>query len=88
MIDRLLRAGADPNGALRLGETPLMAASRSGNADAVKLLIARGADVNARESSRGQTALMWAVSQRHAQVVRVLLENRADVSARSNDRNQ
>ena len=86
MIDRLLRAGADPNAALRLGETPLMTASRTGNVESVVLLLGRGADPNAKETSRGQNALMWAVSQGHHDVMRVLLEHGADVSARSNVR--
>ena len=40
---------------------------------AVKALLARGADVNARDGSRGQTALMWAVAHNHAEVARILV---------------
>jgi ankyrin repeat protein len=83
MVRRLLQAGANPNAALLAGETPVMVASRSGNADIVAQLIAKGANVNAR-AARGQTALMWAVSQRHPEVVKVLLAHGADVKARSN----
>ena len=60
-----------------------MIASRTGNTDAVRLLLARGADPNAKEASRGQTALMWAVAERHPEVVRALLEKGANVHARS-----
>jgi ankyrin repeat protein len=49
----------------------------------VKALMARGADINAREQTHGQTALMWAVSNQHAAVVRLLVEAGADVHARS-----
>ena len=40
MVDLLLKAKADPNTAAGDGETVLMTASRTGNAAAVKLLIA------------------------------------------------
>lgn len=83
MVRRLLEAKADPNVAGPGGETPLLTAARTGNAETAKLLIARGARVEARESSRGQTPLMWAIAQGHAAVVRALLENGADVHARS-----
>jgi ankyrin repeat protein len=55
-----------------------MTAARAGNLDAVKVLLNRGADVNARENYRGQTALMWAAAERHPEVVKVLLEHGAD----------
>jgi hypothetical protein len=42
------------------GETVLMTAARAGNVDAVRMLLDRGADVNARRRYKGQTALMWA----------------------------
>ena len=60
-----------------------MTASRTGNADAVRLLAGHGADVNAQERSRGQTALMWAVAQGHHEIIDVLLAHGADMSARS-----
>ena len=60
-----------------------MAAARTGSVEAVKALLASGANVNAKETSRGQTALMWAVAQRHPDVVRALIENGADINARS-----
>jgi ankyrin len=82
MVERLLEAGANPN-AVMAGESALMTAARTGNATAVKALLVRGADVNAREPNRGQTALMWAASQRHPEVVRLLIEARADLHARS-----
>jgi ankyrin repeat protein len=48
MVRRLLAAGADPKAALLLGETVLMQASRTGNAEVVEMLLTAGADVNAR----------------------------------------
>ncbi len=82
MVRRLLEAGANPNAALLLGETPLMTAARSGYPDVVELLLAEGANVNVH-AARGQTALMWAVAQKHSDVVEVLLANGANVQARS-----
>ena len=60
-----------------------MTASRSGNVTVVKQLLAKGADVNAREHEYNQTALMWAVAQKHAAVVEALLESHAEVDARA-----
>src|SRR4029079_980836 len=78
--------GADPKTLTTAdGETVLMTAARAGNADAVKTLLAQGADVNARESYKGQTALMWAAAERHPEVVKVLLEHGADWKVISKD---
>jgi ankyrin repeat protein len=82
MVRTLLQAGADPNLALLLGETPLMAASRSGSPDVVAQLLDKGGKVNAR-GARGQTALMWAVSEQHPEIVKVLLAHGADLHAKS-----
>ena len=40
----------------------------------MKLLLDRGADVNAVESTRGQTALMWAIAHKHPEVAKLLLD--------------
>jgi ankyrin repeat protein len=78
-----LKSGADPNAALPTGETPLMTAARTGRVGAVNALLARGADVHAKERSLEQTALMWAVSEGHTEVARILIEHGADARARS-----
>ena len=83
VVEKLLKAGANPNAALPSGETVLMTASFGGNADAVKVLLAGGANVSAAETIKGQTSLMWAVSEGHRDVVRALLDSGADVNARS-----
>ena len=41
-------------------------------------LVAKGGNVNARESVGGQTALMWAAGEGQTEVVKVLLEAGAD----------
>src|SRR5206468_2107141 len=83
IIERLLIAGADPKVTVEGGETPLMSAARAGRADAVKVLVAHGADVNARESTRGQNALMWAAVEGHVPVIQALIEAGADVNDRA-----
>ena len=55
-----------------------MMAAASGNADAVKVLLDHGADVNAKESAHGQTALMFAAALNRADVVQLLLARGAD----------
>ena len=61
-----------------------MTAARTGNLDAVNVLLAHGADVNANRHWQGQTALMWAVAEGHAGIMEVLIAHGADVHARSN----
>jgi ankyrin repeat protein len=63
-----------------------MEAARSGSLEAVRLLLAHGADVNARERGRQQTALMWAAARRHAAIVRLLIAHGADLHARTSTR--
>ena len=76
--------GADPNAALPGGETPLMTAARVGSLASVKVLLARGATVDAKDERRGQTALMWAAAEGDSAMVSTLLELGADLRARSN----
>jgi ankyrin repeat protein len=59
------------------GITALMYAAEIGSVDAMRLLIDRGADVNARNAF-GSTALMWSVSDQAK--VRLLLDHGADVN--------
>jgi ankyrin repeat protein len=61
-----------------------MTAARTGKVEAVKVLLAHGANANAKESARGQTALMWAAAEGHADAIRLLVERGADVQTRSN----
>ncbi len=65
-----------------LGETALMLAALHGELNAVKLLIARGAEVN-RE---GWTPLHYAASGGHVEIVRYLLEQSAYIDAQSPNR--
>jgi hypothetical protein len=60
-----------------------MTAARSGSAAALTVLLAAGAEVDARERWHQQTALMWAAAANHAPAVRLLVEHGADVNARA-----
>ncbi len=81
LVERLLNAGASPHTPIATGETPIMTCASTGSADAVRMLIARGADVNAREPVQHQTALMWAAAEHRSDVVRTLIEHGANLRA-------
>jgi hypothetical protein len=65
-----------------LGATPLSMAAWQGHVEAVELLIANGAEVNARNRN-GATPLHGAAFFGQAESVRVLIEHGADANARN-----
>jgi ankyrin repeat protein len=83
VMERLLNAGADANGTAEEGQTMLMTAALSGKADAVRLLLTRGATADTKEPYKGQTALMWAAAEGNTAAVDVLLEAGADLTLKS-----
>ena len=60
-----------------------MIASRVGVADAVRVLLERGAVVDTRDKTYQQTALMVAVRENHPAIVQMLIERGADVNAKT-----
>jgi len=70
----------------KIGETALMDVATRGDAAAANILIAKGADVNARDH-RGYTALMFAAQYDGDAValVRLLLAHGADVTPVAED---
>lgn len=82
IAEALLKAGAEADPAAG-GETPLMTAARTGAAEIVTLLLARGARIDARDDRRGQTALMWAAAEGHAAIVQDFIEAGADFHLRT-----
>lgn len=65
--------------------TSLQEAARRGDLAAVKNLLAKGTDVNAKDEG-GAAALLWAVSRNQGPVAELLLANGADVDAASEDK--
>jgi ankyrin repeat protein len=76
-LKALLDHGGSASVADDRGITALMFAAEVGSLDAMRLLIARGVDVNA-QNAFGSTALMWSVSD--PAKVRLLLDHGADVN--------
>lgn len=76
-LGSLLQSGADVNAPHR-GTLPLHFAARRGEFDIVDMLIARGADIDARDE-RGRTALMDAALKKDAAMLAGLLARGADV---------
>ncbi|MCC6233626.1 MAG: ankyrin repeat domain-containing protein [Verrucomicrobiales bacterium] len=80
-VSLLLARGAKPGLASQLGHTPLHLAARSPKAtESVRILIEKGADVNAR-SALGATPLMAAAAASHLEAVQLLVERGAEVNA-------
>jgi ankyrin repeat protein len=78
---RLLRAGANPNGANRYGVAPLSLAALGGDGAIVQALLEAGADPNGM-AGEGETVLMSASRAGNAEAVRLLLDRGARVDAR------
>lgn len=74
----LLKSGADINLGNEDGATPFFVACYKGNANIVKILIEKGADVN--ESHYKFSALYMACANGHNRVVRILLDRGADLN--------
>ena len=61
------------------GWTALHTAARAGQLEVVRLLLANGADPNAREAGDNTYPLHWAAAARHLETVRALLDAGGDV---------
>ena len=83
MLDRLLTTEADVNAATSTGATLLMAAALSGSAEAIDLLVERGAYLDTRDTANGQTALMFAAWENRADAIRALAGHGAHVGLMS-----
>jgi ankyrin repeat protein len=77
-VQQLIESGVDINATDRRNLTALMWASSNGNIEIARLLIEKGADVNAHS---GWTALIWAAAKGQTDVVKLLLEKGADINA-------
>jgi len=72
-----------PRLAFTKGDTPTHAATYWNHADIVKMLIAKGADINTT-NGWGETALHYAVVCRYYDTTRMLLDSGADSKAKTN----
>jgi len=81
VVARLLDAGSRPGAVTDTGVQPLHLAAQAGAADAVTALLAKGADVNAKDSTHGRTPLIFAASQNRLAAITILLAKGADVKA-------
>lgn len=75
IVEALLKAGANPHAPGRFGGSPLFFAVEP---DSAELLIAAGAEVDARDESRS-TPLLSALGRQKPEVAKVLLRHKADV---------
>lgn len=73
-ITSALEKGADVNAKTRYGATALLFAADKGHLEAVKLLVARGADLNAQDSFYRIRAIDMALQNEHDAVAQFLLE--------------
>jgi outer membrane protein assembly factor BamB len=74
-IEAALAQGAGINATSRYNVTPLIFAASNGRLDAVKLLVARGANVNAEDSFYHATAAEMALGNGHVDIAVFLLQN-------------
>src|SRR5215210_1294843 len=77
-VRALLEAGAAVDAPARYGQTPLFFAAQKGHLGVVRLLIERGANVNAREQFFGQSILDVALQSDNLELVRLLLDKGAE----------
>ncbi|MBN2642650.1 MAG: ankyrin repeat domain-containing protein [Victivallales bacterium] len=89
LADELMKNGISVNAPTKTGTTPLIIASGKGNVEMMKLLIERGAQVNAQENNRakhGHTPLHAAVTSKSVDAVKLLLAAGADISLKDKNK--
>jgi ankyrin repeat protein len=82
---RLLEGGADPSRTNSDGDTPLMAAARGGYLEVLRLLLAKGAAVDAVQPADGWTAFHLACNDNQPDGVEALVRAGCDVGLKTND---
>jgi len=81
-VKQHLAAGTDVNAKDVVGMTPLHRATYQGYKE---IVIAKGADVNAKGGVNGGTPLHWAAEEGHKETAELLIAKGADVNAKEED---
>ena len=81
-VKQHLAAGADVNAGGVFGKTPLHLAALKDHKEIAELLIANGADVNAKQAVEGETPLHLAAMGGHKEIVELFITNGADLNAK------
>lgn len=81
-VSSALKRGANPN-FRQIDHTPLHLAATAGNLEICKLLVNKGADVNA--SMQGTTPLLCAARYCHPNVIELLLKSKANPQVRNSE---
>ena len=80
-VASLLGAGIEPNSKDKYDNTALHYASKKGHSEIVKLLLEKGANVNAQDNDIGYTVLHRASMAGHLEVAKLLLDKGANINA-------
>ena len=80
-ISAALAQGADVNAKARYDVTPLIFAAGNGRLDAVKLLLSRGADVNAQDTFYRARAADMATANGYVDIAILLVQNGSDADS-------
>src|SRR5271154_16362 len=67
------------------GKTPMSWAANNGHSKVVKLLLEKGAEVDAKDKEWGNTPISRAANNGHSKEVKLLLEKGAEVDAKDNE---
>ncbi len=78
IVMRLLDAGSKPKAFTTTGVQAIHLAAQAGSPDAIRFLVDKGADVNARDTTHGRTPLVFAASQNRVDAMRMLIEKGAN----------
>jgi ankyrin repeat protein len=84
-VSLFLKAGFSPNARDKQGVPLLNHAARAGDRIIAEILLAAGAELDARADDRGSSALIDSALGKHSDIARVLLAAGADVNIKSKD---
>src|SRR3984885_498967 len=73
---------------IRKNQSSLPKAAANGHVAVVKLLLEKGAKLEAKDERNGLTPLLWAAANGHEAVVKLLLEKGAELEAKDKDNGQ